>query len=784
MVMMMSGLTLSAKAEDFHVSFEFEGDGADSYITSVTADGIGVPDFKNGFNVPANTQVQLSIASENNDIKVLVNGGEPMFFAFLRSYSFEVTENTIVKVVSSKSEESPISITVDVNNRQAVEFGYKEPLFMGMFIDIPITLENDGVNMVTMPKTTIDKVYVKALDGYTLKSVKADGTEVANPEEIAISEGMTLVIDAEGNAELSYTVKCDDYTHIIVNNGTEDLQLTSNDQTFTFLEGTQVDLTISAKEGYEITGVKLDGVPVNGGSQFYVSGIQDGSVIEIETEELATYHVSFEFEGDGADSYITSVTANYVDVPDFKNGFDGVANTSVRMRVASENKGIKVLTNGTEISYNIYTSGYSFVLTENTVVKVVAAKPMSIIVDVDNYKAVEFGYITVLGGFIPIPQSIEIPLENDGENMVTMPNTTVNQVYVKARDGYTLKSVKADGTEVANPEDITITEGMTLMIQTEELAKSSYTVKCDDYSHIIVNNGTEDIELTSNDQTIQFTAGSEVTLTIKPADGYKITGVKLDGTPVEGGPEYTVTGINNGSVVEIETEAVKMFSVSFEFGNTECEDYIDGVDAGPDTIADFKDGFEAPEGTLIVLKRSGNLDPDFVIKVNGEVVTLDRMFRNYSFTLTENTVIRVTNSTSESFVVDVNIAAFVEVGWTEGGSNANYIFELKDGKNDLVLPTGCQKIYVIPAPMSNGIIKSVLLNGTPVEPDNYYSIPVSNGDEITIEADNASALENVIANEKNLKVYELSGNQVIVRDGVKSLPKGIYLINGRKVMIK
>lgn len=791
MVMMMSGLTLSVKAEDFHVSFEFEGDGADSYITSVTANDEVVPDFKNGFDVPDNTNVQMAVADKNDNIKVLVNGEEPIYISYIRTYSFQVTRDTIVKVVSSKPAENPISITVDVNDRQAVEFGYISILsgLIPLPQSIEIPLEKDGVNKVTMPNTKVNQVYVKAREGYTLKSVKADGTEVANPGDIAITEGMTLVIEAAKSARLSYTIKCEDFSHIQVNDGAGDLQLTSNEQTFTFLEGTEVSLTITASQGYEITGVKLDGEPVDGGMQFHVTGIKDGSVIEIDTKKLATYHVSFEFEGEGANSYITTVSVDYNEIPDFKNGFDAPVNTMVQMGVAKENKDIKVLVNGSEATYSPYSACYSFTLTENTVVKVVAAKPMSINVDVDNFKAVEFGYISILSGIIPVPQSIEIPLEKDGVNKVTMPNTKVNQVYVKAREGYALKSVKADGSEVANPEDIAIAEGMTLVIVTEELAKSSYTVKCDDYNHVILNNGTEDIQLTSNDQTILFSAGSEVTLTIKPAEGYNITGVKLDGTPVEGGPEYTVTGIKEGSVVEIESEAVKMFSVKFEFDNTECEDYIQGVDAGTDMVADFKEGFEAPEGTLIMLKRSEELDPNFVVTVNGEVVTFDRMFRNYSFTLTENTVIKVTNTKSECIMVDVNIAAFVEVGWTEnapvaGLPGTRHTFELNDGNNEVSLPAGCQEIYVIPAPMSSAIIKSVILNGMTVDSDNYASIPVSNGDKITIEADNASSLADVIAHDENVKVYDLSGNQMIVRNGVNNLPKGIYLINGRKVMIK
>ncbi|MDE6683527.1 MAG: hypothetical protein K2J87_08900, partial [Muribaculaceae bacterium] len=767
---------------DYHVSFEFEGAGADSYIESVTVDDEDIPDFKNGFDVPDGKMVQMKIASKNTDIKVLVNGEEPTYVSFLRTYSFSVTQDTIVKVVASQLAESPISITVYVNDYQGVEFGYlSDPPYAFMDpINIPLELKNDGANQVTMPDTKVNQVYVKAREGYTLKSVKANGTEVANPEKITITEGMTLAIEVEANTKFSYTIKLEYFSHIVVNNGSEDIQLTSSEETFTFLSGTEVRLAISAAEGYEITAVKLDGEPKEGTSQYNVTVTNDGSVIEIEAKKLATYHVAFEFEGEGADSYITSVTANYKAIPDFKDGFDATENASVVMNVGSKNEDLKVSYNGVELTYSGYfgSGSYSFTLTENTVVKVVASTPMTINVDVDNVKAVEFGYISPASGWMPSQQH-PLTLEKDNVNEVTMPNTTITQVYVKANEGYNLKSVKADGTEVANPADITITDGMTLVIETEEKAKLSYTVKCDDYSHVVVSDGSADLELTSNDQTFTFPEGSEVNLTIKPAEGYVITSVKLDGTPVEGGPDYSVEVTADGSVIEIESEAVKMFTVKFEFDNPACEDYIQGVDVGTETLIDFKEGFEAPEGTNITLKRSEELDPNFEVSVNGEVVTFDKMFRNYSFILKENTVVKVSNPNAETFTVDVNNAAIVEVGWIEeaqlpGMPGTKHKFELNDDENELPLPSGCKEIYVTTNPATNSVIKSVKVNGVAVDSENYNAIPVSNGDKITIEADNASSLVSLTATDREIKVYDLSGNQVIVKDGMKGLAKGIY----------
>lgn len=788
MVIALSGFIPSLKAQDtYRVTFEFEGAGADSYITRVTANDEEVPNFKDGFDAPSDVLVQMYVSAINNNITVLANGVEPTWISFLKVYSFAPTENTVVKVVSDQQGTDPenYSINVDVNNHEAVELGYityKNPM-----VPLPtyteITLENNGVNLITLPDPSIKNVYVRARQGYTLKSVKANGEEVANTELIPVTQGMTLAIVAEEQNESTYTVKCNDYSQVLINQGA--LVLTSNEQTFPFTSGSEENLIVEAADGYEITNITLNGTPQEGGPEYYVTISESGSVLEITTKEAVAeiYHVSFEFEGNGAESYITQVTADDVDVPNFKDGFD-TPPVFLTLKVAKQNKDIKVYFNDVEQKYMV---GYSFYISENTVIRVVAPEdtPTSISfnVDVNNYEAVEFGYITYPHPLIPMPTYNELTLENNGVNPITLTDPSIKNVYVKAREGYTLKSVKVNGEEVANAEQIPVTEGMTLAIVAEEQKESTYTVKCDDFSHVLINNGA--VKLNSNEETFTFISGTDVNVIISGAQGYEVTEVTLNGEPVEGGPDYYVTVTEDASVIEISTKelVVETYHVTFDFKGEGADSYITNVTMGEDnSVSDFKNGFDAPEGTFVEMEVARK-DDSFKVLVNGEEPTFVPIVRKYNFVVLQNTVVSVTNISQIDVEITVNTAENIEVGPVVNNTpdTANK-FELADGANSVMLPSGCNTIYVKAA--DKVLIDMIELNGVTVNSDDYMNIAVAKGDKITITTSIDDSVTGLEADDNDAEIYDLSGNRIIVNNGVKSLAKGIYIINGRKVIIK
>ena len=249
------GFVPGIKADDCHVSFEFDGEGAERYITRVAPyGGDDIADFANGFDVPASTYLQLYVESEDPNMTVTANGEAVDYSSSFGSYGLSVKENTVIEV---KALVAP-TIEVTCNDIKGVDFGYWKDF--GDYGKYPYALDltENGTSTFTMESAAVTEVYVRAKEGYTV-SVKVDGEDVSDTEYIAI---------------------------------------------------------------------------------------KNGSVIDI-TVEAADCHVSFVFDGEGADKYITRVAPyNGEDIADFANGFDIAPKTYLQLYVDKVDAKMSVTANG------------------------------------------------------------------------------------------------------------------------------------------------------------------------------------------------------------------------------------------------------------------------------------------------------------------------------------------------------------------------------------------------------------------------------------------------------
>ena len=64
-----------------------------------------------------------------------------------------------------------------------------------------------------------------------------------------------------------------------------------------------------------------------------------------------------------------------------------------------------------------------------------------------------------------------------------------------------------------------------------------------------------------------------------------------------------------------------------------------------------------------------------------------------------------------------------------------------------------------------------------------YSITLADGDVITIDINNTlTAIDTITASDSKKAIFTISGRKV--NEDINSLPKGIYIINGKKVSVK
>lgn len=714
---------ITAKAESCHVSFEFNDDMAKSYITKVSKQDINgdysitdIENFADGFYAESGMYIYLYINAVNENMTVKKNGSEltaPQYG--LNYYGFRLDANSTIEVVYTP----PLSFTAYTNNYEGVELGYKHinPWYTD-YIDLK-QLTKNGENTITMPNSTINSVFVRPKDGFTLESVTVDDVEVEDLYDIPVTQDMKLSIIIYNGGETpvepagSVTFSCDDFSKVNVTFNKQEesrkVRLTSNSQSVEYYPGEDHITIEPVNADFPITRVKLGKTILEGNPEKYdITGFNSQDVITVYA--LPFKNVSFEFSNDQAKAYITEVTADDLKVEHFADGFSAPSGCEVKLYVNSYNAAHEIKVNGNPAPISETEKCTTFTLNEDPTKVIVSYNAFpTLTIDVNHHEGIEAGYTYLWEDYYPMDAALT--LDKDGENVFTIKENNVTKLYVKCKDGYVIESVKADGETVANPDNITFTNGMKLSI--------------------IVNPEQKD----------------------------------------------------------------DCFSISFEFENEECAAYIQSVEAANKTIADFAQGFEAPEGTIIVLKRTDPIDSNFEVSINGEVVTFQTLFRKYEFTLTQNTIVKVTKPGIPSMSINVNTAAHVWIGWIEPSSipglpGTNHMFDLNDGDNTVSLPYGCNIIYIEPAPMTGARIKTVKLNDEVLDEtayDEFSSIPVKRDDrlEVVTTTDPAS-VANLLDEDDTMRVYDLTGKLIIKNASsgdLINLEEGIYIIGNRKVRI-
>lgn len=158
----------------------------------------------------------------------------------------------------------------------------------------------------------------------------------------------------------------------------------------------------------------------------------------------------------------------------------------------------------------------------------------------------------------------------------------------------------------------------------------------------------------------------------------------------------------------------------------------------------------------------------------------------YSFTVTATKTTLNISATRVRHDVTVNIVDPTHLtlyrGLRDGGEE---IADLKEGDNTVSFRVPQNTLDI--APKQGYILKSVLHNDAEkLTADGIQPIEIRHGDKITIVTEqDPSVGVNEIANEAaNAPVYNLQGIRVASRAALTSLPSGIYILNGKKVIIK
>ena len=271
-------------------------------------------------------------------------------------------------------------------------------------------------------------------NGYRIKSVKKDGTTVSITNnqytvnniqsntsvevefELIPVTTYTLSIKATGNGSVSY-------------NGTSIRNTTKG---FTVNEGTSATITFTADNGYRIKSVKRDGATHSyANNQYTVSNIQSDTSIEVEFEAIppTTYTLSIKATGNGSASY------NGTSIRNTTKGFTVNEGTSATITFSADNgyriKSVKK--DGVAVTYSVSNNQYVFILLSNTTVEVEFEA-----IPVTTYTL----SIKAMGNGSASYNNTNI---RNTTSVFTVNEGTSATIIFSADEGYRIRSLKKDG---------------------------------------------------------------------------------------------------------------------------------------------------------------------------------------------------------------------------------------------------------------------------------------------------------------------------------------------------
>lgn len=264
-------------------------------------------------------------------------------------------------------------------------------------------LENlqDGINNVEINPWS--NLSIAAAEGCILKSI-TDG----EGEDLPVYDNFyskfigddvpeyTFVITTARESNVKFIIEVDNPEKVSCSTRNyEPLTLTKGSNDFELPESSFPIIIGPAKYGQELYSVTMDGeaIPYNYG---YAVTPNEGSTITI-TADFPDMDCTVEFTAaDGIKDFFTAIEVNSENVTDFANGITVICGDEIKLyfnqycwQTADEGEPVEVSINGVKTSW--FGPGYSFVVKDNTTVKVDQAVPVDMIpvtIDIDNPKNV------------------------------------------------------------------------------------------------------------------------------------------------------------------------------------------------------------------------------------------------------------------------------------------------------------------------------------------------------------------------------------------------------------
>lgn len=375
-------------------------------------------------------------------------------------------------------------------------------------------------------------------------------------------------------------------------------------------------------------------------------------------------------------------------------------------------------------------------------------------------------------------------------------------VGINAKDGYILTSVAnaaGEAQPITNQKNCSVFIGdqnETITITTEKVSNINFTIIVDDASLVTISDAQWK-SVTVSDGSNQLSLGAtQLPLGITSTKRQPFYKVTLDDEEIPYNWGYSVTP-REGSVINIQTKYPDVdFNVTFDYVDEANNDFFCAV-CVDDKPVDFANGFSAKAGSKIALFYNTGLwyntqeDPEFplTVKLNGEEIQW--FGPGNSFILSKDTEVQVAAASRKS-----TITVYLTVDNKDGvivyrGSESNRdVVAMQPGKNAITIGEDDARIVIETANDDFKILNaSVNDDDVYIDYDNYLELSsLKEGDSIFVGTNaQISAINEISAQNESVTIYSISGVRILDNASpvsFKNLPAGIYIVNGKKVLVK
>lgn len=382
-----------------------------------------------------------------------------------------------------------------------------------------------------------------------------------------------------------------------------------------------------------------------------------------------------------------------------------------------------------------------------------------------------------------------------------------SNMSISAVDGCTLVSVTdeqgveltVDNNSVSKFISDTPTSLSYTVVTDRNMEKINFTIEIDNPAAVkIVDKNFETIKVEKGSNPIELES-SRLPLIIDSAEyGTELYRVSVNEEPIPYYYGYLVTPVDN-CILKIEA-CFPDIAMTVDFKIPEnLSDFFTMVTVDNNKYADYKNGFEAKCGSKIQLfynpacwKENEDGESSVHVKINDVIPSW--FGPGYSFTLKEATTIEVEGALlAEMISITLDIDNPQNVTVYRGNEYYRDVLELKPGENTVELPEEDARVVVM-ANQSEEVecgIEGVTINGRPknVEYNNYIEINnLDAGDIVKVFTKGYSVgvgTDKITGSDETLIIYTIDGKRVPVteRKSLKTLSKGIYIVNGKKMLV-